>query len=157
LHSAIRPLFPLAEGRPLPYFLAGVIDHGAEASGARYHGGSTCLATMSVRRYAGTPVRWCAGTAFPAVVGPAPQVAPQVTPQVVAILTAARRPRSRSELQESARLKDREHFRVAYLEPLLAARWLEMTIPDKPTSSKQQYRVTEAGRQALTRHTDGDD
>jgi ATP-dependent DNA helicase RecG len=99
--------------------------------------------------------------AFPAVVGPAPQVtpqvAPQVTPQVVAILTAARHPRSRSELQESAGLKDREHFRMAYLEPLLATRWLEMTIPDKPTSSKQRYRVTEAGRQALTRHTDGDD
>jgi len=30
----------------------------------------------------------------------------------------------------------------------LAAGWLEMTIPDKPTSSKQRYRVTEAGGQA---------
>ena len=109
---------------------------------------------MSVRWCAGALVRRCVGTAFPAVVGPAPQVTPQVAPQVVAILTAARHPRSRSQLQESAGLKDREHFRMAYLEPLLAARWLEMTIPDKPTSSKQRYRVTEAGRQALTRHTD---
>jgi len=75
----------------------------------------------------------------------------------VAILTAARHPRSCSQLQESAGLKDREHFRMAYLEPLLAARWLEMTIPNKPTSSKQRYRVTEAGRQALTRHPDGED
>jgi ATP-dependent DNA helicase RecG len=48
-------------------------------------------------------------------------------------------------------LKDREHFRRAYLEPLLAADWLEMTIPDKPRSSKQRYRTTVAGTRALDR------
>lgn len=90
---------------------------------------------------------------FRAVVGPTPQVTPQVTPevtpQVLAILATASQPRSRSELQEAAGLKDREHFRVAHLEPLLAAHWLEMTIPDKPRSSKQRYRTTEAGRRVL--------
>jgi hypothetical protein len=46
-------------------------------------------------------------------------------------------------------LKDREHFRLSLLEPLLDAGLLEMTIPDKPRSSKQQYRTTEAGGQIL--------
>ena len=79
----------------------------------------------------------------------APQVTPQVTPQVVAILEAAQAPSNRSGLQEAAGLKDREHFRLAYLEPLLDAGWLEMTIPDKPRSSNQRYRTTDAGRQVL--------
>ncbi|MFO7906114.1 MAG: ATP-binding protein [Planctomycetota bacterium] len=92
---------------------------------------------------------------FRAVVAPTPEVAPEVTPeatpQVLAILAAAERPSTRSELQQAAGLKDREHFRVAHLEPLLAARWLEMTIPDKPRSPKQRYRTTEAGRRILER------
>jgi ATP-dependent DNA helicase RecG len=71
-----------------------------------------------------------------------PQAAPQVTPQVVAILKAAEGFLSRSELQEATGLKDREHFRRAYLEPLLAAGWIEMAIPDKLRSSKQRYRTT---------------
>lgn len=79
----------------------------------------------------------------------APQVAPQVTPQVAAILEAARGLQSRSELQAVAGLKDREHFRKAYLEPLIAAGWLEMTVPDKPQSRLQRYRTTTAGVQAL--------
>jgi hypothetical protein len=35
------------------------------------------------------------------------------------------------------------------LRPLLDAKFIEMTIPDKPTSSKQKYRLTEKGRQAV--------
>lgn len=78
-----------------------------------------------------------------------PQVTPHVTPQVIAILQAAGSPRSRGELQEIAGLRDREHFRKFYLEPLVAAGWLEMTIPDKPRSRLQRYRVTEAGAATL--------
>jgi ATP-dependent DNA helicase RecG len=44
---------------------------------------------------------------------------------------------------------DRTKFRDQVVAPLLEAGLLEMTIPDKPRSSKQQYRVTEAGRAAL--------
>jgi hypothetical protein len=55
-----------------------------------------------------------------------------LTPQVVALLEAARHPHSREELQCVLGLKDRMHLQKAYLEPLLAAGWLEMTIPDKP-------------------------
>ena len=35
------------------------------------------------------------------------------------------------------------------MQPLLDAGWLAMTIPDKPTSSRQKYRLTAAGRQLL--------
>ena len=35
------------------------------------------------------------------------------------------------------------------LKPLLEVGWLEMTIPDKPTSSKQKYRLTTKGRDLL--------
>ena len=45
--------------------------------------------------------------------------------------------------------QDRTKFRNQVLMPLLKAGWLEMTVPDKPTSSRQKYRTTEAGRQAL--------
>ncbi|MEX0713214.1 MAG: hypothetical protein WD278_12740 [Pirellulales bacterium] len=71
---------------------------------------------------------------------------------MLAILAAAEKPCTRTDLQRAARLKDREHFRLAYLEPLLGAGWLEMTIPDKPRSSKQRYRTTEAGQRLLEDH-----
>ncbi len=69
---------------------------------------------------------------------------PQVTPQVTALLEGAQQPRSREELQQVAGLKDRRHFQRSHLEPLLAAGWLEMTIPDKPRSRLQRYRTTAA-------------
>ena len=35
------------------------------------------------------------------------------------------------------------------LRPLMDAGWIEMTIPDKPTSRMQRYRTTAAGREVL--------
>jgi predicted transcriptional regulator len=46
-------------------------------------------------------------------------------------------------------MKDREHFRQAYIEPLVNAGWIERTIPDKPTSRLQKYRLTDKGRDWL--------
>ena len=46
-------------------------------------------------------------------------------------------------------LKDRKHFADVYLQPSLEKGLLEMTIPDKPQSSKQNYRLTERGRALL--------
>ena len=80
-----------------------------------------------------------------------PQVTLQATPQVIAVLESARTARTRGELQKAVGLKDREHFRKAYLEPLLSAGLLEMMIPDKPRSSKQRYRTTDLGRKMMAR------
>lgn len=44
---------------------------------------------------------------------------------------------------------DRTKFRNHVLNPLLEAEWLEMTMPDKPRSSKQKYRLTEKGKKIL--------
>ena len=48
-----------------------------------------------------------------------------------------------------AERQDRTKFRNQVLKPLLKAGWLEMTVPDRPTSSRQKYRTTDAGRQAV--------
>ena len=45
---------------------------------------------------------------------------------------------------------DRTKFRHQVLNPLITAGLIEMTIPDKPRSSKQKYRITENGRTWLT-------
>jgi hypothetical protein len=43
-------------------------------------------------------------------------------------------------------MKHREHFRKAYIDPLVTAGWLERTIPDKPTSRLQKYSLAAKGR-----------
>ncbi len=42
--------------------------------------------------------------------------------------------------------KDRVNFHGKYLEPALTLGLIKMTIPDKPRSSKQKYRITEKGK-----------
>ena len=46
---------------------------------------------------------------------------------------------------------DRTKFRHQVLTPLLAEGLIEMTIPDKPCSSNQEYRLTAKGRAWLAR------
>jgi len=80
---------------------------------------------------------------------PTPQVAPQVTPQVQSLLESLLGDMTRTEIMESTGLKDRMHFSREYLQPALAAGLIQMTIPDKPTSSRQKYRLTEKGQIVL--------
>lgn len=54
-----------------------------------------------------------------------------------------------SELMVLVGRTNRTKFRDKVLKPMLEAGWIEMTIPNKPTSSKQQYRLTELGRHIL--------
>jgi len=44
---------------------------------------------------------------------------------------------------------DRTKFRDQVLNSLLEERLVEMTIPDKPRSRKQRYRLTDKGRRVL--------
>lgn len=77
-----------------------------------------------------------------------PEVAPEVTPEVRLISVLAGE-MTRQQLKEALGLKDDEHFRKSYLLPALEAGLIEMTIPDKPRSSKQKYRLTDKGRQMM--------
>lgn len=82
------------------------------------------------------------------------QVAGQVTGQVEAwvarVLEAcAVKALSSAELQMLTGIRHRETFQRNYLDRLLAERWLERTIPDKPRSRLQKYRLTEAGEALL--------
>ena len=56
---------------------------------------------------------------------------------------------TRQRLQEALRLKHEDHFCKAYLIPALRSGLIAMTIPDKPRSSKQRYRLTAAGSEYL--------
>jgi hypothetical protein len=56
---------------------------------------------------------------------------------------------AREALQSALGLSDRKSFRERYLKPALANGLIEMTIPDKPNSRLQQYRLTDKGRQWL--------
>jgi ATP-dependent DNA helicase RecG len=50
------------------------------------------------------------------------------------------------DLMAIAERTDRTKFRHYVLSPLLTEGLIEMTVPDKPTSSLQKYRLTEKGR-----------
>jgi hypothetical protein len=52
-------------------------------------------------------------------------------------------------------LADREHFRKTYLAPALEQGVIEMTLPDKPNSRSQRYRLTALGRRWLDEHSSG--
>ena len=89
----------------------------------------------------------------------APQVTPQVTPQVERLIVAIQGEMLRAHLMHALGLKDRMHFTNDYLQPALDAALVEMTIPDKPRSSKQRYRLTNLGHrlqaEVAARNSDG--
>lgn len=84
-----------------------------------------------------------------------PQVAPQVTPQVGELMAAIQGEMGRNALQSVLGLSDRKSFRERYLKPALADGLIEMTIPDKPNSRLQKYRLTDKGRRWLARNGEG--
>jgi Fic family protein len=69
------------------------------------------------------------------------QVGVQVTEQVKRLLEVfLDEPLSLQELMEKLGLKHRPSFRESYLLPAIRHGLIEMTLPDKPNSSKQKYR-----------------
>ncbi|PIY37376.1 Fic family protein, partial [Candidatus Aquicultor secundus] len=62
------------------------------------------------------------------------------------ILEKCREETALVDLMVIAQRSDRTKFRHQVLSPLIEDGLIEMTIPDKPQSSKQKYRLTEKGR-----------
>lgn len=81
------------------------------------------------------------------------QVTLQVTPQVAALLDIMDGEMDRGALQAGLGVKDRIYFRKAYLIPAMESGLIEMTIPDKPRSSKQKYRLTYKAQHLLAEKT----
>lgn len=70
----------------------------------------------------------------------------EVEVYIQAILGVLNGELTRIELQNLLGLKDKVNFRLLYLKPALEAGLIEMTIPGKPNSKHQKYRLTEKGR-----------
>jgi hypothetical protein len=64
----------------------------------------------------------------------------------VEVLRACVAERSMVELLAVAGRTNRTKFREQVIKPLLDAGFIEMTVPEKPRSSKQRYRATARGR-----------
>ena len=55
-----------------------------------------------------------------------------------------------SQLMQQLHIQHKPHFRKSYLSPALEQGLIEMTLPEKPTSRHQQYRLTPKGLAYLT-------
>ena len=76
-----------------------------------------------------------------------PHVTPHVAPHVGRLIAALDREMSRAELMNALGLADRRHFARTYLQPGVEAGLVEMTLPDRPRSREQRYRLTILGEQ----------
>ncbi len=65
-----------------------------------------------------------------------------VTPHVERLLGVLRGEMSRAELMSALGLADRGHFTRNYLQPALRAGLIEMTVPERPRSRTQRYRLS---------------
>ena len=84
----------------------------------------------------------------------APEVAGETGPtgsreEQARLLRALSEEKSTPELLQALRRRDRKHLREALLRPALREGLVEMTLPDKPRSRRQRYRLTDAGRARL--------
>jgi ATP-dependent DNA helicase RecG len=80
----------------------------------------------------------------------------QDTAQVVDLLSVLKGEMSREEIQKKLKLTHRENFRKFYLRPALLSELIEMTIPDKPNSKNQRYRLTQKGKITKRRKTNNE-
>jgi ATP-dependent DNA helicase RecG len=81
------------------------------------------------------------------------EVTGEVTGEVVRLLNAMGEvPLTRHELQNKLGLQSQASFRDRYMIPALEAGLIEMTIPDKPKSRMQKYRLTDKGEKIPDGH-----
>lgn len=76
----------------------------------------------------------------------------EVTPQVGSLLGQMEGEMSRQTIQDMLGFSDREHFRKNYLLTALEMGVIEMTLPEKPNSRNQRYRLTALGQLWLKIH-----
>ena len=69
----------------------------------------------------------------------------QASAQVKKLLSVLSGEKGRSELQELLSIKNRDYFRTDYLVPAVNNGYIELTIPDRPNSQNQKYRLTAKG------------
>ena len=79
-------------------------------------------------------------------------VTPELIPEVRRMFSVISGEMTREEIQEKLGLKDEKHFRENYQQVAVKLGLIEMTIPDKPRSSRQKYRLTEKGREYLKKN-----
>ena len=77
------------------------------------------------------------------------EVTGEVAGEVARLLLVMQGEMKRSAMQEALELKGEDSFRKRYLNPAIAAGFVEMTIPDKPNSRLQKYRLTDKGKEML--------
>jgi hypothetical protein len=84
-----------------------------------------------------------------------PPVIPPVAPPVAALIRALGvvGELGNAEIRARLQIKDRADLRDRFVRPSMAGGWVEMTIPDKPSSRMQKYRLTAAGRVLLEQLT----
>ncbi len=75
-----------------------------------------------------------------------PEVAHTVTPEVKRLFSVLNKNMTRKEIQSKLSLKDAKNFRLKYLLPAIEQNLVEMTIPEKPNSRLQKYRLTPKGK-----------
>jgi hypothetical protein len=63
--------------------------------------------------------------------------------------------KSPADLRSVLEIKHRPTFRENYLHPALNAGLVEMTLPKKPSSPNQKYRLTAKGEEFLAREGTG--
>ncbi len=91
--------------------------------------------------------------AFKELIERASQNTGQATGQAAAALIAYFVDPKTKEIQDALGPKHRETFLDNSLMPVLEAGLLERTIPDKPTSPNQMYRLNTKGREWLSMNT----
>lgn len=78
-------------------------------------------------------------------------VTPQVTPQIKRLINAIDGEMSRQEIQQKIGLSDKKNFMEKYHKPAITMGVIELTIPNKPKSRLQKYRLTGLGKRLKER------
>ena len=70
--------------------------------------------------------------------------------EVAKLFIALQEPKSMSELKELYRWSNTTKFKAKYVRPLIEAQFVDMTLPNKPTSPNQKYYLTDLGKALFT-------